>query len=76
MVLQEDATVDALIDPITKDWKVHLVRQIFREEEAELICNIPLSKHQQKDKLIWKPLLRVCSLSGVPTSYNMRKIEN
>jgi hypothetical protein len=54
MVLQEDATVDALIDPITKDWKVHLVRQIFREEEAELICNIPLSKHQQKDKLIWE----------------------
>jgi hypothetical protein len=44
MLLQEEP-VDALIDPITKEWKVHLVRQIFREEEAKLICNIPLSKH-------------------------------
>ena len=45
--------MDALIDPITKEWNAPLVRQVFMEEEAKLICNIPLSRHQRKDKLIW-----------------------
>jgi hypothetical protein len=34
---------------------VDFVRSIFMEEEAELICNMPISRYNQRDKLIWHP---------------------
>jgi hypothetical protein len=35
-------------------WNVPLVKSIFNTEEAAIICNIPLSRYNQHDKLIWR----------------------
>lgn len=32
-----------------------IVRDNFIEEEAEMICNLPLSRYRQQDKMIWFP---------------------
>lgn len=42
-VLRVDATIDEIIDPIVGGWNVPPIHYIFHEEEAKLICNLPLS---------------------------------
>lgn len=43
-----------LMDLGGNGWNVPLIRDIFMEEEVELICSLPLSKYQQADKEIWR----------------------
>jgi hypothetical protein len=52
--LPMDAVVAELIDPVGRGWNIPLVKSIFNQEEAGLICNIPLSRYNQPDKLIWR----------------------
>jgi hypothetical protein len=66
-----DAKVAELFDPAGGGWNVQLVKSIFNEEEAALICNIPLSRYNQKDKLIWR-----AAKSGLFTVRSAYFIEN
>ena len=52
--LNEVAMVVDLIDPVAAEWKSELIREKFLEDEANTICNIPLSRYGQRDKLIWR----------------------
>jgi hypothetical protein len=54
-VLAEDAKVGELVDGSTCGWNSALVHEIFHEQEAALICNIPLSRYSQPDRIIWSP---------------------
>ncbi|GLT61042.1 hypothetical protein SLA2020_337770 [Shorea laevis] len=42
-LLAAEASVGELIDPDTKWWNAPLIKEIFSETEAEIICNIPLA---------------------------------
>ncbi|XP_042987456.1 uncharacterized protein LOC122315549 [Carya illinoinensis] len=35
------------------EWDVELIKSIFRQEEVEQICSIPISKSNADDRLIW-----------------------
>ena len=50
--LEEKATVAELVDTNKRCWNRHLVFDIFHESEASIICNIPLSRYNNDDKLI------------------------
>ncbi|GLT60767.1 hypothetical protein SLA2020_335190 [Shorea laevis] len=52
-LLAAEASVGELIDPDTKWWNAPLIKEIFSETKAEIICNIPLSRYMQKDVEIW-----------------------
>ena len=52
-VLNEDATVDSLIDDNLMTWKVNLLNEIFLPRDVEVIKQIPLSLRNPCDKLIW-----------------------
>ncbi|XP_042969200.1 uncharacterized protein LOC122301912 [Carya illinoinensis] len=52
-ILQAEDRVCELIDKSSRRWKVDLVRQIFENDEADLILSLPLSPVEAKDKLIW-----------------------
>jgi hypothetical protein len=52
-VLHHDAKVVDLIDPTTKEWKFQLIGEIFEQEEATMICNLPLSPLLNNDKQVW-----------------------
>jgi hypothetical protein len=52
--LQADAKVKDLIDTDTKAWKTALVKELFWEDEAQAILNIPLSPLQANDRRIWR----------------------
>ena len=47
----ENATVDILIDPRSRQWNVDMVDGLFNTEEAETIKSIPLSQIAVKDIL-------------------------
>ena len=49
----ENATVDILIDPSSRQWNVEMVDGLFNTEEADLIKKIPLSCEAAKDVLYW-----------------------
>ena len=49
----EDSIVDILIDPHTRQWNVEMVAGLFREEEVEVIKQIPLSRFASEDILYW-----------------------
>jgi hypothetical protein len=52
-VLNEDATVDSLIDDNLMTWKVNLLKEIFLPRDVDVIKQIPLSLRNPCDKLIW-----------------------
>ncbi|XP_059458257.1 uncharacterized protein LOC132187840 [Corylus avellana] len=54
-ILPEEAKVAELLDTNPIQWKKALIRDIFSEVEAEIICNIPVSSYQLPDKMIWYP---------------------
>lgn len=54
IILSKDAKVKELIDQDTKCWKTSLINDIFMADEAEKICQLPLSMYIQEDKLIWR----------------------
>ncbi|KAF5449727.1 hypothetical protein F2P56_030144 [Juglans regia] len=52
--------VAMLIDGEKSEWKVEVVKKVFNEVEAEIICGLPVSKTGRSNKQIWAP-----SKSGV-----------
>ena len=52
-VLEENATVDKLINRDTMQWRSDLLDQVFLPRDAEVIRAIPLSARQPRDCLIW-----------------------
>jgi hypothetical protein len=52
-ILDSNASVDALINSSTMEWKSGLIDQIFMPSEAEIIKQIPLSYRRPKDLIIW-----------------------
>ncbi|KAF5470817.1 hypothetical protein F2P56_011306 [Juglans regia] len=51
--VKSEAKVKELIDGDTKTWKTKLVKDILNEEEAILVCSLPISSSGLPDKLIW-----------------------
>lgn len=70
-ILDREARVKELIDEDTGWWNEALVSEIFSIEEAEKICNLPISCNRQTNKLIW------CGMSNenfsVKSAYHMGK---
>ncbi|XP_040988933.1 uncharacterized protein LOC121236548 [Juglans microcarpa x Juglans regia] len=56
--LDIETKVGALIDEDSNSWKIDLVETIFKEEEAKLICSIPISRSGASDRRIWASLER------------------
>jgi hypothetical protein len=52
-LLPLDSKVSCLIDQDTKNWDLRMLSELFNEEEARVISNIPLSPTSPKDRLIW-----------------------
>lgn len=52
--MAKEAKVNELNDPHSKNWNTSLISELFVEEEAKTICNIPLSPLQPKDQVIWR----------------------
>lgn len=69
--LDVDATVAELIDRNTGGWNISLIHSIFWTEEAEIICNLPLSRYYQSDKMIW-----LATSTGVFTVQSTYYLEN
>jgi hypothetical protein len=46
--------VAELINPVTRQWDIQLVNDIFREEDAAAILAIPL-RDEMEDFLAWYP---------------------
>jgi hypothetical protein len=44
--------VSNLIDASTASWNTTMVREIFDPKEADVICNMALSKYGQSDILL------------------------
>jgi hypothetical protein len=53
-ILAKQARAEEVIDPGTKSWNLALIQAVFKEVEAQIISNIPLSSLQPKDRLIWR----------------------
>jgi hypothetical protein len=53
-ILNASSYVAELIDEEQGSWKVNLLKEVFSEEEAKIIFNIPLSPLLPQDKLIWR----------------------
>lgn len=52
--LAEDAKVKELLDQDTRWWNSSLIKEIFQEDEVDIICQLSLSKYSQKNVMIWK----------------------
>lgn len=55
-LLPKEATMQELIEADTSTWKSDLLSKIFKEEEPETICNMPMSIFGTRDKIIWWPV--------------------
>ncbi|KAF5463191.1 hypothetical protein F2P56_019127 [Juglans regia] len=51
--ISPEATVSILIDEERHAWKKEMIDEVFKQDEARLICNIPISSSNAVDKLIW-----------------------
>jgi hypothetical protein len=49
-----DTRVSSLIDQHLGSWNFQLIQALFPHEEAEHICDLPISLLHQSDKLIWR----------------------
>lgn len=54
-VLEPNAKVSSLIDPISGDWNREFIYQVFKEGELAIISSIPVSRTGVVDKMIWWP---------------------
>lgn len=59
-VLASDSRVAALIDRDLNTWNKSLIREVFNEDEAGVIANIPLSPSLPHGRLVWN-----CTNDGV-----------
>ncbi|XP_059436284.1 uncharacterized protein LOC132169234 [Corylus avellana] len=71
MRLAVDARVESLIDWNLGGWNTTLIYDIFLKEEAEIICNIPISRYGYPDKLIWRA--NTSGMFTVRSGYHMEK---
>jgi len=46
-------TADQLINPNTKTWKEDVVNRLFESDQVGCILNIPISRTNESDKLVW-----------------------
>lgn len=49
----------------------NLIQEIFNEEEAVLICSLPMSRYRRANKLIWRPT--TIGMFTVRSAYHMEK---
>ena len=54
ILLDLNATVNALIDRDTHGWNLPLLDNLFAKEEAQLILTLPVSATSQEDTCIWR----------------------
>jgi hypothetical protein len=54
VLLDPNATVNALIDGDTHWWNLPLLENLFTKEEAQLILTLPVSTTSQEDTCIWR----------------------
>jgi ribonuclease HI len=54
MLLDSNALVCELIDRDTKWWNLPMLKNLFAEEEVNLILSLPISVSNQGDKQIWR----------------------
>jgi hypothetical protein len=54
VLLDPNATVNALIDGDTHWWNLPLLDNLFTREEAQLILTLPVSMTSQEDTCIWR----------------------
>jgi hypothetical protein len=52
-MLPQNSTISCLVDPASKGWNLGLINDLFFEEEAKAISNIPLSPTLLQDRLVW-----------------------
>jgi hypothetical protein len=64
-LLQEYSIVAALIDQDLKGLNLDLIKEMFSEDEAKVISNIPLSHLLPHDRMIWRGIT-----NGVFTLHN------
>jgi hypothetical protein len=58
--LDENSQVAALIDVDLQTWNKMMIQEVFNEEKALVISNIPLSPTLPQDRLLWN-----CTNDGV-----------
>lgn len=51
--MSPEARVSELVDMDSGWWNIHLIRDIFSDNEVDKICSLAISPHWQIDKLIW-----------------------
>lgn len=66
-ILGQNAKVNTLIDDHSRVWNKLLVNQIFKPEEAKIICEIPISRYGVDDKMIWR--LSQNGVSSIKNAY-------
>ncbi|KAF5481661.1 hypothetical protein F2P56_002298, partial [Juglans regia] len=52
--LNHEARVATLIEEGSCEWKKDLVKAAFNENEAKIICSLPIIKRRASDRLIWR----------------------
>jgi hypothetical protein len=70
-VFDGNQKVSSLIDVDTKWWNVPLIRELFCDEDAALICNIPISPTRQHDVMVWLGISN--GVFSVKSAYHMTK---
>jgi hypothetical protein len=70
-VFDGNQKVSSLIDVDTKWWNVPLIRELLCDEDAALICNIPISSTRQHDAMVW--LGTSNGVFSVKSAYHMAK---
>jgi hypothetical protein len=53
-IIDGQSMVSSLINHTSKNWNEDLLKEVFIEEEAKVIANIPLSPLLPEDRLIWR----------------------
>lgn len=53
-ILDKEVKVRGLVDVNTTWWKTELVKEVFNEEEANMICSLGVSPCRGKDFLAWE----------------------
>ncbi|XP_042974642.1 uncharacterized protein LOC122306274 [Carya illinoinensis] len=71
-VMNARARVSELIS--NGEWDVQLIKNIFRQEEVEQICSIPISKSNAEDRLIWG--CTTTSLFSIRSAYQLDMSRN
>ena len=69
--VRDELTVANLINPDLNIWKYKDIRAIFHTDEAEAICQIPLSRRNVSDSIFWLHNSR--GLFSVKSAYHVAR---